>query len=85
MSIEKFYYSITNVGKYDHTHFNTRENDSESNSFVGSPIYDIAFLSNDSYIVEYYEKMGEFCVRKNTNLSENLEFKAYKTMRLNDI
>ena len=81
LSIEKFYYSISNVGKFHYSYFDEKGND----SFISNPIYDIAFLSNDSYIVEFYEKREMFVVRKNRILSEGLDFKPFISIGLNDI
>ena len=82
-SVEKKYYSVSKTGEYKSPMIEYYKNSEISQ--IKNVQYEIAYLMNETYIIEYHEKIGMFCVLKNFNLKEGIFFDTHKIIDFKDL
>jgi len=87
LAVEKAYYSISRVGQSKLDFMDLYEKNYQNKKFseIQRIIYDISYLSDSTYILEYHQTFDMLYIQKNLNLKAGLDFEGFKLTYIDDI
>jgi hypothetical protein len=87
LSIEKEYYSVSNVGCSNFHFADLYEKKFGKNKIleIEKIESDVAYLSDSSYILEHHTALGMIYIKKNTRLKSGLDFESFILEKIDEI